>query len=315
MSEHSPFLSVFPGCEDLKNYAGGLEKAYVTDVQVDAAEMTLTVCAWFSAMPSPVEVTGLTERLKADYGLSGAGLIPDFPRPRMASTAAAVHTAPSGAGAPPKGRCALWPGHKAAARAHEHHLSGIGQGHRRGGSGGRHQPQGLQKRGSAVLCFDVTDRTNSVRVSRFLRSEDDQSVIDKIAEGDHVVVQGEIIYSKYDDDMVLDPRSIMKGKRYIRPDEAPEKRVELHMHTRFSGAGRADGPGGHRQAGRLLGHARHRRHGPRRGPGLPGHVEGGEKARGQDHLRPGVLFCKRHGRQQRRHRQEQAAPGHGVCGL
>ena len=63
MSEHSPFLSVFPGCEDLKNYAGGLEKAYVTDVQVDAAEMTLTVCAWFSAMPSPVEVTGLTERL------------------------------------------------------------------------------------------------------------------------------------------------------------------------------------------------------------------------------------------------------------
>ena len=71
MSEHSPFLSVFPGCEDLKNYAGGLEKAYVTDVQVDAAEMTLTVCAWFSAMPSPVEVTGLTERLKADYGIAG----------------------------------------------------------------------------------------------------------------------------------------------------------------------------------------------------------------------------------------------------
>ena len=26
----------------------------------------------------------------------------------------------------------------------------------------------------------------------------------------------------------------MKGKRYIRPDDAEEKRVELHMHTRFS---------------------------------------------------------------------------------
>ncbi|MBS1419663.1 MAG: PolC-type DNA polymerase III [Oscillospiraceae bacterium] len=233
MSEHSPFLSVFPGCEDLKNYAGGLEKAYVTDVQVDAAEMTLTVCAWFSAMPSPVEVTGLTERLKADYGLSGAGLIPDFPRPRMASTAAAVHTAPSGAGAPPKGDVLFG----RAIRQRPVPMNTISL------ESGKVTVEGevvavtsrrLQKRGSAVLCFDVTDRTNSVRVSRFLRSEDDQSVIDKIAEGDHVVVQGEIIYSKYDDDMVLDPRSIMKGKRYIRPDEAPEKRVELHMHTRFS---------------------------------------------------------------------------------
>ena len=65
----------------------------------------------------------------------------------------------------------------------------------------------LAKRGSAVLCFDITDRTNSVRVSRFLRSEDDQSIIDKVKKGDHVVVQGEIIYSKYDDDMVLDPRN------------------------------------------------------------------------------------------------------------
>ena len=66
MSEHTGFLEIFPGCEDLKSCCGGLEKAYVTDVQVDAAEMTMTVCAWFSLMPSPVEVTALCERLKAD---------------------------------------------------------------------------------------------------------------------------------------------------------------------------------------------------------------------------------------------------------
>ena len=92
----------------------------------------------------------------------------------------------------------------------------------------------LAKRGSAVLAFDITDRTNSIKVTRFLRAEDDQSVVEKIHEGDHVIVQGEVVYSKYDDDMVLDPRNIMKGKRYVRPDNAPEKRVELHMHTRFS---------------------------------------------------------------------------------
>ncbi|MBO5556721.1 MAG: PolC-type DNA polymerase III, partial [Oscillospiraceae bacterium] len=90
------------------------------------------------------------------------------------------------------------------------------------------------KKGGAVLCFDLTDRTNTVRVTRFLRSDDDQSIIDKVSVGDHLIVQGEYIWSKFDDDMVLDPRNILKGKRYIRPDEAPEKRVELHMHTRFS---------------------------------------------------------------------------------
>ena len=35
MTEHTPFLTIFPGCESLGTAAGGLEKAYVTDVQVD----------------------------------------------------------------------------------------------------------------------------------------------------------------------------------------------------------------------------------------------------------------------------------------
>ena len=53
MSEHTPFLEIFPGCADLAAFSGGLDKAYVTDVQVDASELTMTVAAWFAAMPSP----------------------------------------------------------------------------------------------------------------------------------------------------------------------------------------------------------------------------------------------------------------------
>ena len=45
MSEHTPFLAVFPGCEDLGGFSGGLEKAYVTDVQINSAELTMSVCA------------------------------------------------------------------------------------------------------------------------------------------------------------------------------------------------------------------------------------------------------------------------------
>ena len=61
MTEHTPFLTIFPGCAGLAGAAGGLDKAYVTDVRVDTAEGTLTVAAWFAAMPSPVDLQRLTE--------------------------------------------------------------------------------------------------------------------------------------------------------------------------------------------------------------------------------------------------------------
>ena len=231
MSEHTPFLTVFPGCADLAHLAGGLEKAYITDVQVLAGEKTMTVSAWFAAMPSMVDITTISERLKADYGLESAPLIPDYPRPKLA-TAPAVSVSHGGHEAP-KGDVLF--GRAIKQRPVPMETLSL--------ESGKVTVEGdvvavtsrtLQKRGGAILCFDMTDRTNSVRVTRFLRSDDDQSILDKVNVGDHVAVQGEIIWSKYDDDMVLDPRNIMKSKRYVRPDNAEVKRVELHMHTRFS---------------------------------------------------------------------------------
>ncbi len=231
MSEHTPFLTIFPGCEDLKAYCGGLDKAYVTDVQIDRNELTMTVCAWFPAMPSPVEISSLSERLKADYALNGAGLVPEYPRPKTATGPAVVSNAGTSGGAP---RGDVLMGRAIKQRPVPMNILTL--------ESGKVTVEGdvvavtsrTVKKGGAVLCFDITDRTNSVRVSHFLRSDDDQSIINNISEGDHLVIQGEIIYSKYDEDMVLDPKNIMKGKRIIRPDNAPEKRVELHMHTRFS---------------------------------------------------------------------------------
>ncbi len=92
----------------------------------------------------------------------------------------------------------------------------------------------IQKTSAALLSFDITDMTSTVTVSRYLRPEEDKSVIDKIKEGDHLRVQGDVTFSKYDDEMVLEPRSINKTKKNIRTDDAKEKRVELHLHTRYS---------------------------------------------------------------------------------
>ncbi len=230
---HTPFLTIFPGCEDQAGFAGGLEKAYVTAVEIDQGERSMSVSAWFPAMPSPTELASLSERLKADYALNGVGLIPDYPKPKAATAPAAPAPRSGDRPSPPSGDVLFGK----AIKQRPVPMSSLSL------ESGRVTVEGdvvavtsrsLQKRGGAVLCFDITDRTNSVRVSRFLRADDDKSILDKVSVGDHVAVQGEIIYSKYDDDMVLDPKSIVKSKRYIRPDNAPEKRVELHMHTRFS---------------------------------------------------------------------------------
>ena len=231
MNEQTPFLNIFPGCEDLSHLAGGLDKASVSMAEVNQTDLSLTVWARFAVMPSMVDLGTLRDRLQRDYALSSVNIVPDYPRPKYATSPAV--TAKSGSGEAPRGDVLF--GRAIKQRPVPMETLSL--------ESGRVTVEGdvvavtsrsLAKRGSAVLCFDITDRTNSVRVSRFLRSEDDQSIIDKISVGNHVVVQGEIVWSKYDDDMVLDPRNIMKSKRYVRPDNAEVKRVELHMHTRFS---------------------------------------------------------------------------------
>ena len=231
--DHTPFLTAFPGCADFSELCGGLKNAYITAVQVSEAERTISVSAWFPAMPSPVETSSLTERIRSDYDLRSVSLQPDFPKP-VSSVTEAAGIPGSAVGVPQPAGSVLY---GRSIRQTPVPMSSLTL------ESGRVTVEGdvfavssraLQKRGGAVLSFDMTDRTNSIRVSRYLRSEDDQSILDKIKEGDHLTVQGEISYSKFDDDMVLDPRNIVKGKKTVRPDNAPEKRVELHMHTRFS---------------------------------------------------------------------------------
>ncbi len=230
MTDNTPFLTIFPGCEDIGGIAGGLELAWVTDVQVDARELTLTVCAHFAAMPSPVDITALSERLRADYGLKRVSIVPEYPRPKTAATAS--FGAPPQGGDGPKGDVL----YGRAIRQKPVPMNTLTL------ESGKVTVEGdvvtvtsrSTRNGGAVLAFDLTDRTNSVSVTRFLRSDDDKGIIDRIGAGDHLTVQGEIVWSKYDNDMVLEPRNIMKSKRCLRPDRAEEKRVELHLHTRFS---------------------------------------------------------------------------------
>ena len=231
MNEHTSFLDIFPGAAAHKDSCGGLEKAYVTDVEISVEARTMSIRAWFVRTPAPAELDMLSRVLQNDYGLERVAITPDSPEAaKAAKTEAAVSSAPTGGS---DGKVLM--GHSIKKAPTD--MKDLNQ------DSGRVVIEGdvfevtsrkLKKRDGSMLSFDITDLTGSIRVIKFLRPEDDQSIVNKINVGDHLKVNGYVSYSRYDEDIVLEPKDIVLGKKKIRPDNAPEKRVELHVHTRFS---------------------------------------------------------------------------------
>ncbi len=231
MNEHTSFLDIFPGAAAHKDSCGGLEKAYVTDVEISVEARTMSIRAWFVRTPAPAELDMLSRVLQSDYGLERVAITPDSPEAaKAAKTEAAASSAPTGGS---DGKVLM--GHSIKKAPTD--MKDLNQ------DSGRVVIEGdvfevtsrkLKKRDGSMLSFDITDLTGSIRVIKFLRPEDDQSIVNKINVGDHLKVNGYVSYSRYDEDIVLEPKDIVLGKKKIRPDNAPEKRVELHVHTRFS---------------------------------------------------------------------------------
>ena len=92
----------------------------------------------------------------------------------------------------------------------------------------------LKKRGAWVVCFDVTDYTGSVRVSKFFPGEEGMPLVNGVKKGQRLMIQGKLNIDRFTGDMVLEPYAVMEGKKTMRMDDAPEKRVELHLHTTLS---------------------------------------------------------------------------------
>ena len=87
---------------------------------------------------------------------------------------------------------------------------------------------------NTVVRFDVTDYTSSVRVSQFMRDDEAKAIVKGVKVGQRLLIQGHLEMDRYDGDLVLRPSGIVFGEKEIRQDTAPEKRVELHLHTQMS---------------------------------------------------------------------------------
>ena len=92
----------------------------------------------------------------------------------------------------------------------------------------------LKKRGAWVVAFDMSDGTGSIRVSKFLPGDEGKPIVDRVKTGMHLQVQGRLNMDRFYGDMVLEPVSIRELPKVMKQDDAPEKRVELHLHTTMS---------------------------------------------------------------------------------
>ena len=223
------FFDMFPCCSGRLKHVDET-KAYVEEASVSVKALKLTVHAVFPVYISEADVSALEQLIKYEYSLKDVAIKAKTPQAvsKAAEEQSRSKEAKSGSGNLLMGRPIKQQPVKMNTLTLESGRVTIE------GDVIDNTSRELAKRGSAVLTFDITDKTNSVRVSKFLRAEDDKKILSEIQKGDHVTVYGDINYSRYDDDMVLEPRSIVKSKSTVRPDNAPEKRVELHLHTRFS---------------------------------------------------------------------------------
>ncbi len=93
----------------------------------------------------------------------------------------------------------------------------------------------INKRAATVVSFDMTDYTGSVRISDFFKEDSGKPITDAIKKpGLWVRVLGKVDYDNYSKELVLRPIAITKIDAPVRKDTAPEKRVELHLHTTMS---------------------------------------------------------------------------------
>lgn len=84
-----------------------------------------------------------------------------------------------------------------------------------------------------IYSINITDYSSSIAL-KIIQEIALCKPLDRLSKGKSVLVRGELGYDKYDRENVMWPRAISVIDQVEIVDNAPDKRVELHMHTNFS---------------------------------------------------------------------------------
>ena len=217
MAERLPFFTLFESFQAPRQLRLLLHDAYVTGGALDREARTIEVQAVSSETVPEAAVTSLEHMLAQQYDLRRVQL---------------RFSAPAAAG---KGGSDLLYGKEIKGR-----VVPVGELNLKMGSAvveGRvfgMECYETRRPGQWCMNFDMTDEHGSVSVRKYMDEKEARVLGGAVSDGMWLRVQGKLALSFDGKDVQLQPVSIMRIQHQGRKDTAPEKWVELHLHTRMS---------------------------------------------------------------------------------
>ena len=217
MAERLPFFTLFESFQAPRQLRLLLHDAYVTGGVLDREARTIEVQAVSSETVPEAAVTSLEHMLAQQYDLRRVQL---------------RFSAPAAAG---KGGSDLLYGKEIKGR-----VVPVGELNLKMGSAvveGRvfgMECYETRRPGQWCMNFDMTDEHSSVSVRKYMDEKEARVLGGAVSDGMWLRVQGKLALSFDGKDVQLQPVSIMRIQHQGRKDTAPEKRVELHLHTQMS---------------------------------------------------------------------------------
>ncbi|MDD6188930.1 MAG: PolC-type DNA polymerase III [Clostridiales bacterium] len=223
MNTKVPFREMFSCCNSEDGFFSILDKANVISVSVDRKTASMRLKIEFPETPAPV-IIGLIEegvareleinKVTVEHFISADAAKKASPQtrlPRMLVGKKIIgHSIPISELTVETGRCVV-----------------TGEVF---GTELREVRNGTAK----ILDFNITDYTGSLRVSKFLRGEED-AAYEAITDGMYITVQGMVSYNRWHGDISMEPAAVRQDEKPVRKDNySGEKRVELHLHSRYS---------------------------------------------------------------------------------
>ena len=88
-----------------------------------------------------------------------------------------------------------------------------------------------------IIMLDITDFTDTITVKMFARNDQVPEILEGVKKGGFYKIKGVTTIDKFDGQLTIGSVNGIKkipDFRSARKDSAPEKRVELHCHTKMS---------------------------------------------------------------------------------
>lgn len=86
----------------------------------------------------------------------------------------------------------------------------------------------------SIINFNITDYTSSYPVKVFGEKKKCEDLVENLKDGKTVLVRGAINMDTYMHTYLINARAVTEIEKIEKQDNAPKKRVELHLHTNMS---------------------------------------------------------------------------------